>query len=505
MSLRKRLALSLLSGLLEPLGFVGFGLFPLTWIVKVPVLLAVHDLPPRRAFPIALVYGAVGYFGGYYWLGQTFSVFGGFSAFTAWSGAFLVCACLGVSFGLMLALTQFFRSRGIAPVWSLAFVNPAIELLYPNIFPYNISASQYRFTAITQIVEITGLLGLTALIALVNGAVYELVESRYQRRPCLHRRWIIPLTAFVLVLGYGFTRLHQIEAQIASARQLSVALIQPNLSLQTQKNAFEAFREHHAMSWALNQTAPRPELIVWPESAITLPIRRDLTEVPKAMRQPVPLLAGAVTRTYDSRPFNSLLAITPEGQITSRYDKRSLLAFGEMIPFEKQFPWLRQWLPHTGNMLPGHSLDHLQAAGATFLPTICYEDIQPARLREIWQHSGPAHAIVNVTNDAWFGDTHEPRTHLALATFRAIETRRALIRSTTTGISALVDPAGRITAQTGQHTRETLTGSIPLITDASTTFYLRHGEWFGWLCVALTVFGAFGRKKRRLTSPRPAP
>lgn len=494
MSIRTRLALSLLSGFLEPLGFTGFGFFPLTWIVKVPVLLAVHDLPPRRAFLFAMLYGVIGYFGGYYWLGHTFSVFGGFSAFTAWSGAFFVCACLGLSFGVMMALIQVFRSRGIAPVWSLAFVNPTIELLYPNIFPYNIGASQYRFTAITQIAEITGLLGLTALIALVNGAVYELIESRYQRRPCLHRRWILPLAAFVLVLGYGLVRLREVDRHSASARQLRVALIQANLSLQAQKNAFEAFRQHHAMTWPLAGTTPRPELIVWPESAITLPIRRDVTEVPKAMRPPVPLLAGAVTRTYDNRPFNSLLAITPEGQITSRYDKRSLLAFGEMIPFEEQFPRLRQWLPRTGKMLAGQSLDHLHAAGANFLPTICYEDIQPARLREIWQHSGPAHALVNVTNDAWFGDTHEPRTHLALASFRAIETRRALIRSTTTGISALVDPAGRLTVQTGQHTRETLTGSIPLITDGSTTFYLRHGEWFGWLCVALTILGAFGRK-----------
>ncbi|MBK8090822.1 MAG: apolipoprotein N-acyltransferase [Verrucomicrobiaceae bacterium] len=505
MSFRTRLALSLLSGLLDPLGYTGFGLFPLTWFAKVPVLLAVHDLPPRRAFSIAMVYGAVAYFGGYYWLGHTFSIFGGFSALAAWSGAFFVCACLGLSFGLMMALTQVFRSRGIAPVWSLAFVNPAIELLFPNIFPYNIGASQYRFTAITQIVEITGLLGLTALIALVNGAVYELVESRYQRRACLHRRWIIPLAAFVLVLGYGMLRIHQIDRRSASARQLTVALIQANLSRQTQGKAFESFREHHALTWALTKAAPPPELVIWPETTIKLPLRRDVTTLPGALRQPMPLLAGAVTRTYDSQPFNSLLAITPTGEITSRYDKRSLLAFGEMIPFEKQFPSLRQWLPRTGNLVAGKSLGHLHAVEATFLPTICYEDIQPARIREIWQHAGPAHALVNVTNDAWFGDTHEPRTHHALATFRAIETRRALIRSTTTGISALVDPTGRVLAQTGQHTRETLIGTIPLIADGSTTLYMRYGDWFGWLCVVFTFAGLFRARKRHLTFPDPVP
>jgi len=490
MSLRARILLCVLSGVIDPLGFTGFGFFPLTWIAKVPVLLAVRDLPPRRAFRFALLYGSIACFGGYYWLAHTFSAFGGFPMPFAFLGAILACAFLGLSFALLLALVQFFRLRGIAPVWSLAFTYPAIELLFPNIFPYNIGASQYRFTAITQIVEITGMLGLTALIALVNGAVLELLECRLQRRPCHHRRWFIPLAAFLLVLGHGFTRLHQIEPQIATARQLRVGLIQANLSLRTPKKAVTYFLEHRAMSWALASASPPPELILWPETAILLNLPQDEKTLPPALRPPFPLITGAITRADDNRPFNSILAVTPAGEITSRYDKRSLLPFGEMIPFETSFPALRKWLPLSGSYLAGRSLDHLHAAGAAFLPTICYEDIQPRRVREIWLHSGPAHALVNVTNDAWFGDTHEPRTHLALATFRAIETRRALIRSTLTGISALVDPAGRITAQSGQHARETLLGTIPLITDGSTTFYMRHGDWLGWLCVAITL-GAF--------------
>jgi len=332
--------------------------------------------------------------------------------------------------------------------------------------------------------------GLTVLIALVNGAVLEVVESRFQHRPCHHRRWLVPLAAFVLTLSHGLLRIRLIYHQSAAARQLRVALIQANLSLRTPNKAATYFLEHRAMSWALATASPPPDLILWPETAILFKLQRDVKTLPSALRPPFPLLTGAITRTDDNRPFNSLLAITPAGEIISRYDKRSLLAFGEMIPFETSFPALRKWLPQSGNYLAGRSLDHLHAAGAAFLPTICYEDIQPRRVREIWLHSGPAHALVNVTNDAWFGDTHEPRTHLALATFRSIETRRALIRSTITGISALVDPAGRITAQTGQHARETLLGTIPLIMDGSTTFYMRHGDWLGWLCVAVTL-GAF--------------
>jgi|694.fasta_scaffold20219_8 apolipoprotein N-acyltransferase len=487
MTLRKRLALSLLSGLLEPLGYTGFGFFPLTWIAKVPILFAVHDLSARRAFLITLVYGSVAYFGGYYWLAHTFSTFGGFSDFAACLGTFFICTCLGLSFGLLMAFTQCFRARGLAPVWSLTFVTPAIELLFPNIFPYNIGASQYRFTAITQFIENTGMLGLTALIMLVNGAVYELIESRYLGRQCIHRRWLVPMGTFVVALVYGLVRIDQIDSKNATAPTLRVALIQANLKVQTQNNALESFQAYQDMTRPLAAAQTIPDLVIWPETALRFAIQQTNLTFPKSLRQSLPLLTGSFSLSSDKHLHNSLLAIESDGQITSRYDKRSLLAFGEMIPFEKQVPWLRQWLPRAGKMTAGSSLNHLTLAGATFLPTICYEAIQPKLTREIWQHSGPADALINVTNDAWFGDTHEPRTHLALASFRAIETRRSLIRSTTTGISALVDPAGRISAQTDQYSREVLLGSIPLITDGSTTFYLRYGEWFGWLCIAITI------------------
>ena len=107
---------------------------------------------------------------------------------------------------------------------------------------------------------------------------------------------------------------------------------------------------------------------------------------------------------------------------------------------------------------------------------ICYEDILPRFVRQLWDRAGPADVLVNVTNDSWYGDTHEPIEHLALATFRSIETRRALIRSTNTGISAIVDPVGRLTARSGQWTREVVVADVPLVTDGSTTVYQTIGD-----------------------------
>jgi apolipoprotein N-acyltransferase len=118
---------------------------------------------------------------------------------------------------------------------------------------------------------------------------------------------------------------------------------------------------------------------------------------------------------------------------------------------------------------------------------VCYEDLIPTLVRKIWKKDGPADVLVNVTNDSWYGDTHEPLIHLVLASFRSIETRRALIRSTNTGISAIVDPSGRIVQRTGQWTQETLVADVPLIEDGSTTVYMKAGDVVGWLAASLAL------------------
>jgi len=130
---------------------------------------------------------------------------------------------------------------------------------------------------------------------------------------------------------------------------------------------------------------------------------------------------------------------------------------------------------------------------------ICYEDILPAFVRRFWNTAGPAQVLVNLTNDSWYGDSHEPIIHLALASFRAIETRRALVRATNTGISAVVDPAGRVIARTGQWRQEVLVAEVPVLDGGDTTVYMRLGDWVGWLAwggVLASVAAATRRRRR---------
>jgi len=187
------------------------------------------------------------------------------------------------------------------------------------------------------------------------------------------------------------------------------------------------------------------------------------------------------------------------GKVLAIYDKIELVALRETIPGVGLFPWLEDLVPAAALLDAGRKRIHLVLdEGTRLLPMICIEDIVPSLLREMWGEAGPAHALVNVTNDSWYGQTHEPVHHMAMSTFRSIEARRSLIRSTNTGISVLVDPVGRITARTATDRAETLIGDVALIEDGSSTPYLLLGELVGAGCWALFALGlALDLRKRR--------
>ena len=492
-----RLGLIVSSAVLVVLGFIGFGFFPLMWVALVPALVAIREQPPRYVLAYGMVLGTLANLGGYYWMADMLRDFGGLPWPIAWLGLFLLCLYQAGVFALLLwAVRHGEDSLGLAPVWTLAVAYPAVEFLYPLVFPYSIGASQYRFSAITQIVEVTGLLGLTALIGLVNGAVYELVNAFLaHRRPSLWRL-AAPAALFAVVLTYGVVRIPQIDRTTAAAARIKVALVQTNLGAGHKAADPESFiRLHQALSRSALAAHPDVQLIVWPESAYNRWLPRDQRNMRDVVTRGIdrPMIWGALT--YRRRPngdayaYNTAFLTSASGDVLTRYDKMELVLFGERIPLVDTFPRIRSWFPRSSTFTSGESPQHLRFGTLTFLSTICYEDILPAHVRRLWQSGGPANILVNLTNDSWYGDSHEPLIHLALASFRAIETRRALIRSTNTGISALVDPVGRITARSGQWRREVLVGDVPVIESGGSTVYLRFGDIVGWLACGGAVVG----------------
>jgi len=496
------IALSIAGAVLYFLSFLNFDLFALTWFCFVPVLLAVREASVKRTLWLGTLFGAVTNAGGFYWIVHLLEEFGHLPVLVAVVGYLLLCTYQGFLLAVALALVRRAqRSLGLAPVWSLAIALPAVEFAFPLLFPSYLGNSQFRFTWITQFVDITGMAGLTILIALVNGAVYEVFESRLQKRGIERLRLIVPAAAFALCALYGFVRLPSVDASVQSAEWLDVGLIQTNIGAREKAaDPNEFIARHRKMSREAVAAHPEIDLIVWPEAAYNRALHRAQKSVAGEVTDGIgrPVLFGAVTyREASDGPgyevFNSLLIASASGEVTGIYDKIELLAFGETLPLSNVFPFLNKfgsWFTR------GTSFSHMRLGTVSLLPTICYEDILPAMVRRIWQHDGPSTVLVNVTNDSWYGDTDQPMIHLALASFRSIETRRALIRSTNTGISAIVDPAGRIAQRTGQWTQETLVARVPLIKDGSTTLYMRLGNVCSWLCVALTLWGIFLSRRK---------
>ncbi|MDP6947182.1 MAG: apolipoprotein N-acyltransferase, partial [Myxococcota bacterium] len=200
-----------------------------------------------------------------------------------------------------------------------------------------------------------------------------------------------------------------------------------------------------------------------------------------------PILFGAITwerapsataeAARGRRVWNTALLLDEMGRVRGMYDKYQLLAFGEYIPFGDWFPIVYDWIPEAGKFMAGRDVGAFAFKGHKLGIMICYEDILTrfsSRLADL-----EPHVLLNITNDAWFGRTSEPYLHLNLAIMRAIETHRPLLRSTNTGISVVVDPAGRLSHQTSIDDAETLLADVPMMSVETT--YQRVGDLFAQL------------------------
>lgn len=180
------------------------------------------------------------------------------------------------------------------------------------------------------------------------------------------------------------------------------------------------------------------------------------------------------------RVYNSALLIDERGRVLGRYDKNYLLTFGEYIPFGDTFPILYEWIPEASHFTAGTTVEAFDWAAHRLGVMVCYEDILPRFTGRLADKG--THALINITNDAWFGKTAEPYLHLALALARTIENRQWMVRSTNTGVSAFVDANGRLVAQTSLDGEEFLVADVPLLDLASP--YKTLGELFTLLVLA---------------------
>jgi apolipoprotein N-acyltransferase len=484
-------------GALYFLAFVGFGIWPLAFVFVVPLWWALERLQsPGRAAAAGLLFGLVAHTGGHLWLWRLVDVFLGgdvvlggllWALHALWFAAGF--AAYAVVFVMLRARGRSFALAGIAPL-------VVLEWLQVQIFPVYAGACLSGVVPLMQIADLGGPLLLSAFVAAMAVTVYESLAWIAGRRGAPLHAWAIAGVLVTAVWGYGTVRVRALDEALrveegSGAPRLRVGLVQANLDVLEKRESARATHEAHlALTRELLAEGPL-DLVIWPETAELRAIRGPLPVSGRFVREgfDVPLLFGGTLlgEAFGRRArSNAALLVGADGMIRDAYRKNLLIPLAESIPFGRILPAMADRLPHAQEFLAAADQPVLSVDAFRIATPICYEAVRPSFVRRMVQAGSP-NLLVTIANDAWFGDSQEPRLHLQLARLRAVEHRRFLVRSTNSGISALIDPAGRIVARTALGSRETLRGTVVARADA--TLYGRFGSWPGMLAAVIVVLG----------------
>jgi apolipoprotein N-acyltransferase len=271
----------------------------------------------------------------------------------------------------------------------------------------------------------------------------------------------------------------------------SAVVVQPNMPEEEQwTQASAGAARDHFMKLSLDSALRlNPRIIVWPEVPGPFYYYRD----PNFHEQAAVLaryshayfLFRTVAETPQGAPLNSAVLLRPDGDLEDRYDKINLVPFGEYVP--KVFSFVNRITQEAGDFAPGKRLVVFPADGHRLGVFICYESVFPAEVREFVKNG--ANVLLNLSNDGYFGQSAAREQHLEIARMRAVENRRWLLRVTNDGISAAIDPAGRVTQRLPMYREAVARMNYSYISE--TTFYTKHGDWFAWGCLLAGAVALF--------------
>jgi len=396
----------------------------------------------------------------------------------------------------------------------------ALEMLLARIFggfPWSLlGTSQYRMLPLIQTASVTGVYGVSFLVVWVSLALLS-AGLLVVRRPTSRSVWVgeifLPFIVVAILFNLG---LRQLRQESAAVKSLRVTLIQPSIP-QTLIWDAAGDLDRFADLCRLSEQAlsNHTDLLIWPEAAVPKMIRYDTNTFEAitalARRHQVWLMVGSddaepAARGGEANYFNSSFLIAPDGRLVERYIKRNLVIFGEYVPWQRWLPFLKYLTPIEGGFTPGNRSVpfRLPALDTTLAPLICFEDVFPHLVRGDVQPD--TDFLVNLTNDGWFGESAAQWQHATTAIFRAVENRVPLVRCANNGISCWIDAQGRLrdvlTDRRGTvYGAGWLTFDLPLANRTAgsrPTFYTRHGDWFGWVCVGaggIVLLRRVGRQK----------
>ncbi len=461
-----------------------------------PLLIAVTDISPVRAWWYGFLFGAAFRAATLYWVVYAMTRFGGLSLPIAALGAGLLVAYLAAYWGLFALVANRAGIERPEAVLLLAATWTGLEYIQSVLlsgFPWALLGyAGSAYLPVAQVADLAGVYGLSFLVILGNGAFAAAARSRPGWRATALPA-VVMLAASIL---YGYGRLSTGPATDVGTT-VPVALVQGNVAQDSKwdPGLRERTLERHLL---LSERGARSgaRLVVWPESSWPDPygVERDpqasrlLTAV--ARRTGAALVVGTVHVADGDAGYtvaNAAVVVDADGDWAGRYEKSHLVPFGEYLPLQRYLRFLGPLVQSVGAMRAGDSSQPLLSAPAAGVPpfglAICYEIIFPSLVSR--QVRAGAQFLITITNDAWYGTTSGPYQHFDMARLRAIENRRWLLRAANTGISGVVDPWGRVLERTEMETEAVVVSEVRARHDL--TPYVRIGDAFALACALLAA------------------
>jgi apolipoprotein N-acyltransferase len=524
--------LALGTGFMLFLSFPGAaGFWPLAWVALVPLLLAIRNVSPGRAARLGLLTGMIHYVSLLYWIIIVLGRYGNLPLWVSVPALLLLALYMSSYLALFCVLiSRIWKQKEVLVVWVGPLLWVGLDFIRSFLFsgfPWqDLAYSQYKALLLIQTADMAGHFGVTFHIVLVNSVTALLFvlwrDDRSAKQTSfavlstmrIRKAWfygVLPALCIILtVMAYNYLRYNQISKVIESSRKMKIALVQGNIEQDKKWSPamrLETIEIYTKLSkLAVEQGDKSPPLLVWPETALPFLISDNpyFNRLKKQLitKEKTWLLAGApfyekvegneslqIKKEFLS--YNSAYLFTPEGEIGGRYDKQHLVPFGEYVPLSSYLPLPGPLVENIGDFSRGKPVSPLSCQGAEIGVLICFESIFP-NLARAWTTAG-ANLLVNITNDAWFGRSSAPWQHLSMTVFRAVENRRSLARSANTGVSAVIDPLGRMADTTPLFQPSYLVAEVPLLQEK--TIFGSFGYYFGLLCLLVCIPGVFFLKK----------
>ena len=465
-----------------------FPRFNLTWLAPValtPLLIAcARESSWKRRFLSGWLAGFVFWFGVCYWIQFVLEVHGGLGRWGGW-GTFALFAVLK---GLHLAIFAALAGLLLPRTWAI----PAVAALWTGLERTNgplgftwleLGNAGIDMPAPMRAAPYLGVYGVSFVFAMLGCAVALVIL----RRPRRELAWLIALPLLFLLPA-------------APARDKGpehALLVQPNVDTEMDWTTASLTRVERDLS--ILSHAPGSHLILWPEVPAPFypsdaAFREYVAGIARFER--TYFLFGGVGYNPAQAPLNSAFLIDPSGSIVERYDKIKLVPFGEFVP--DVFWWVNRITKEAGDFAPGSRFVEFPVDGHKIGAFICYESAFPDLVREFAR--GGAEVLVNLSNDGYFGHTAAREQHLSLVRMRAAENRRWILRATNDGITASIDPAGRIIYRAPPY--QELAGDVTYRYEANVTSYTKYGDWFAWSGLAAAFAAAAGQARSAIRGVR---